>query len=97
MLKQLEKFDFDDLKNRYDAVKKNFRLLIVIIIVLIIMILILNFSKTEIVIDIYEGNIYLSESKFWGIVKTEREIRYFKDSWNIKTDDGWNAYCFKDE
>lgn len=89
--------DYYELKRKYKMLKESFILLILFIVVIIILFLIPTFSKTEITIDEYEGNIYLHETKFWGLKGTYKEIEYINDRWKVKDNESWEEIFFYDD
>lgn len=90
-------YDYYELEEKYKNLKSSVALVLVITFVIIILFLIPTYSKTEITIDEYEGNIYLHETKFWGLKGTYKEIRYINDRWEVKDNDSWEEIFFYDD
>lgn len=93
----MEKYDYFELENKYKSLKNSFSIVVLLIAVNLFLISILMFSRTEIIIDQYDGTTYLYEKSYWGIVKTYKEIRYHEDKWMIKDNGKWEILQFYDD
>lgn len=90
-------YDYYELEKKCKNLKSSVALVVILIVVVIILFLIPTFSKTEITIDEFEGNIYIHETTFWGLKGAYKEIRYINDRWEIKENGSWEELFFFDD